>query len=172
MSLRYDSMDLGELGLGSGDSRVLDIDAVIDSFSAGGLGYRVVSEKIAVKLDVSRTLSGWVFRIRYVADVAGPCSRCLKEAPKQIHVDAREIDQPEEDEELTSPYVDNESLGISRWVNDALVLAMPSKILCKRDCLGLCSVCGADLNSADPEQHSHDEGGDSRWAKLKQYKFK
>ena len=172
MSLRYDSMDLGELGLGSGESRLLEVDAVIESFTAGGLGYKVASEKIAVKLDVSRTLSGWAFRIRYVVDVVGPCSRCLKEAPKQIDVDAREIDQPEEDEELTSPYVENESLGIQRWAHDALVLAMPSKILCKEDCLGLCTVCGADLNSADPEEHRHGEGGDSRWAKLKQYKFK
>lgn len=30
-----------------------------------------------------------------------------------------------------------------------ILLAMPSKILCKEDCRGLCSSCGADLNEGD-----------------------
>jgi uncharacterized protein len=51
-------------------------------------------------------------------------------------------------------------------VRDALMLALPARLLCREECLGLCPVCGADLNSADPEEHRHETGGDPRWSKL------
>jgi uncharacterized protein len=48
---------------------------------------------------------------------------------------------------------------------------MPAQIVCSDDCLGLCSVCGANLNEADPEEHRHAEQTDPRWAKLRDLKL-
>ena len=48
---------------------------------------------------------------------------------------------------------------------------MPAQIVCREDCLGLCSVCGANLNEADPEEHQHAGGTDPRWAKLRDLKL-
>ena len=65
-------------------------------------------------------------------------------------VDAREVDQPGDAEELHSPYLEGGLLDLAAWARDALVLAMPAQIVCREECLGLCSVCGANLNEADP----------------------
>ncbi len=57
-------------------------------------------------------------------------------------------------------------LDVSRWASDAVVLALPNKILCRPDCAGLCPVCGRDLNE---EPHEHEEEHvDPRWAALEQ----
>jgi uncharacterized protein len=57
------------------------------------------------------------------------------------------------------------------WVRDALLLALPTRLLCRDDCRGICSVCGADLNSADPDEHRHESIGDPRWEKLRELKL-
>ena len=60
--------------------------------------------------------------------------------------------------------LENDQLDLSAWARDALVLALPDKILCRPDCAGLCPVCGRDLN-VEPHEHE-DEQPDSRWAAL------
>ena len=87
-------------------------------------------------------------------------------------IDAREVDQPATgDDELRSPYVSDGELDVEHWANDALVLALPEKPLCRADCAGLCGVCGESLNDADPEAHRHETGGDPRMAKLRDLKL-
>jgi uncharacterized protein len=93
--------------------------------------------------------------------------RCLEEAHKVIAVDAREIDQPGGGEELDSPYLEEERLDLTAWTRDALALALPSQIVCRADCLGLCPVCGENLNRAGPE-HRHEREPDPRWAALRE----
>jgi uncharacterized protein len=125
-----------------------------------------------VRLDVSRTSSGYALRLRYEAELSGPCVRCLEPARLELKVDAREVDQPSAgDEELRSPYVSEGRLELKRWANDALVLGLPSQPLCREDCAGLCAVCGESLNDADPEDHRHGGGGDPRMAKLRDLKL-
>ena len=71
---------------------------------------------------------------------------------------------PEGDEELESVYVTDNRLDLSAWSRDAVVLALPDKILCREDCAGLCPVCGKNLNR---EPHGHEgEETDPRWAGL------
>ena len=48
---------------------------------------------------------------------------------------------------MTTPYLTGELLDLDHWAQDALLLAMPLRVLCKEDCAGLCAICGADLNS-------------------------
>src|SRR5262249_10874566 len=117
------------------------------------------------------TSSGYALRLRFACELSGPCVRCLEDAETGIEIDAREVDQPSNDEELRSPYVEDGNLDAGRWANDALVLALPDQILCRPDCAGLGSVGGESLNDADPEAHRHERGGDPRMAKLRDVKF-
>jgi uncharacterized protein len=96
-------------------------------------------------------------------------------------VDVREVSQPadprthaggrgraqqrDEDDELSSPYVEHGVLDLRGWARDALALSVPSNLLCREDCAGLCPVCGANLNQAGPD-HGHEEEPDPRWAAL------
>jgi uncharacterized protein len=167
-----DSFDLGGLHLTSGEGRRLDLNVAIGSFRLSADEYDVVPPVVPVRLDISRTTGqGYALRLRFTADLEGPCMRCLEPAAPSFEVDAREISQPgEEAEELDSPYVEGGILDVAGWARDALALALPATLLCRADCAGLCSVCGVDLNEAGPEHH-HDPAPDSRWAKLSELQF-
>ena len=96
--------------------------------------------------------------------------RCLEPAAPSCSIDAREISQPGQGEELDSPYVEREVLDVGAWVRDSLALSLPEKLLCRADCAGLCPVCGADLNVAEPD-HGHEREPDPRWSKLSELRF-
>jgi uncharacterized protein len=136
------------------------------SLMLGGQRYLPVPEKVDAELVVSRAASGTVFELRFPVRLHGPCYRCLSDAVLDVSISAREYQatSPGESDELKTPYVANDQLDLSGWARDALMLALPDKILCREDCAGLCPVCGADLNV---QPHAHDdEQLDSRWAAL------
>ena len=138
---------------------------------SGGQAYAVVGDSVDARLDLSRTAAGYAVRMRFTAHVSGPCMRCLEEADVSVDVDAREVEQEgTEDEELRSPYIEDDQLDLASWAHDALALALPLQPLCRPDCKGLCPVCGASLNDADPDEHRHDPAPDPRWAKLRELK--
>ncbi|HZC12983.1 MAG TPA: DUF177 domain-containing protein, partial [Thermoleophilaceae bacterium] len=116
------------------------------------------------------TTSGYSLRLRASVPLEGPCMRCLEGAGREIAIDAREVDQPGGGEELDSPYLEEEQLDVRAWARDALALALPTQIVCRDECLGLCSVCGENLNEAGPE-HTHEPEPDPRWAALRELKL-
>jgi uncharacterized protein len=170
MGARTDTFDIGRLGLSSGEGRRLDLDVPVAGFDFGGQGYRVPGGSVSATLDVSHTTTGYSMRLRFETPLEGPCMRCLEEAGRVVAVDAREVDQPGGGEELNSPYLEEEQLDMRAWARDALALALPTQIVCRDDCLGLCSVCGENLNEAGPD-HAHEPEPDPRWAALRELKL-
>jgi uncharacterized protein len=167
---RTDIFDIGRLGLSSGEGRRLDLEVAVDGFDFGGQRYSVPGGAVGATLDVSHTTTGYSLRLRFHAELEGPCMRCLEGAGHELDIDAREIDQPGGGEELESPYLDEEQLDLRSWARDALALALPAQIVCREDCLGLCSVCGENLNEAGPD-HAHEREPDPRWAALRELKL-
>jgi uncharacterized protein len=161
-----DNFDLGRLGLSSGEGRRLDLTVRVGGFEFGGQDYEVAASKVDATLDVAHTTSGYSLRLRYRAQLRGPCMRCLEAADSAVSVDAREVDQPGGGEELRSPYLDGDELDLRAWARDALALALPAQIVCREECLGLCAVCGENLNQAGPG-HRHEHAPDPRWAALR-----
>jgi DUF177 domain-containing protein len=171
MSLRTSTFDLGGLHLSAGEGRRLTLGAAFDPFVLGGERYPVEPHLIPTHLDVSRTnTGGYALRLRFDATITGPCMRCLEAAEPTFTIDAREVSQPGGGEELTSPYVEEQVLDLHAWARDALALALPTKLVCREDCAGLCAVCGESLNRATPD-HGHETGPDPRWAKLSEVRF-
>ena len=84
------------------------------------------------------------------AVIESPCARCLKptetileaELDEAFIRDLGEEREADDDQYMYSGHV----LELDEAVRTALLLEMPSRILCKEDCLGLCDQCGADLN--------------------------
>src|SRR5437660_9286106 len=171
MSLRTDSFDLGALRLTVGEGRRLELDVAIDPYQLADERYPVDPALVPVRLDISRTTgSGYALRLRFEATLAGPCMRCLESAAPVFEVDAREISQPGEGDELDSLYVEHGVVDLRRWARDALALALPTKLLCRPECAGLCPICGANLNDAGSD-HTHEREPDPRWAKLSEIRF-
>ncbi|HEX8741928.1 MAG TPA: DUF177 domain-containing protein [Thermoleophilaceae bacterium] len=170
MAPRTDVFDLATLQLSSGSGRRVDLQVQLDAFEFGGQSYAAQAELTPVVLDVARTVAGYALRLRFESTLDGPCVRCLEAAGVTVEVDDRQIDQPGEDEDLSSDYLDGDELDVHSWARDALALALPVQIVCRDDCRGLCPVCGEDLNRADPD-HAHEREPDSRWAKLSELRF-
>ena len=165
-------IDLARLSLSHGEGRRLDLPVRLEPLELAGQSYAISSESVPVRLDVSRPSSGYAFRLRFPLRIEGPCMRCLEGATLETEVEAREVaGDNTDDEELRSPYVEDDELDLGRWAHDAAVLAIPTQFLCRQDCAGLCPTCGESLNNANPADHNHDTTPDPRWAKLKELKL-
>ena len=125
-------------------------------------------------------VDGLIFTGRLVAPFVSECTRCLKPIDEDWPVDVTvffpyesgqdkangkggkskkddEIDiiAGEDESEDTYPLLENGAFAdIEAMIRDTLVESLPLQPLCRPDCRGLCSQCGADLNE-DPDHH-HD----------------
>jgi len=163
-----DSFELGSLRLSPGEARSVAVEVPVGELEFGGQAYSA-GGRCEARLDLSRTMSGYALRLRFEARLSGPCMRCLEDASEGVEVDAREVDQRGDAEELHSPYVEDGVVDLRGWARDALALALPTQIFCGPGCLGLCVVCGENLNR-DPG-HGHESEPDPRWAKLSELKL-
>jgi len=98
------------------------------------------------------------------------CDRCLMEFDQNFsesleilfHFAPQDMDTDEENVIHLSQ--DIKEIDIKPYIEETLIVSIPMKQICKPDCKGICSGCGADLNSEIcicPEK-----SGDSRWDKL------
>jgi uncharacterized protein len=169
---RTTTIDLARLSLAHGEGKRLELPVELEPFELGGQTYLANPSAPTVRLDLSRPSSGYAFRLRFPVHVEGPCMSCLEHAELSLEIEAREIDQAAtEDDELLSPYVSDDELDIGRWAHDATMLALPTRLLCREDCAGLCPTCGEPLNGADPADHEHEQPTDPRWSALKDLKL-
>ena len=136
--------DLGVDVLGVPEGSALELDLRLESVVEGVL--------------VSGTVTG---------TVAGECVRCLDPVSQHLTVEVQELwtrgEPADAEDEL--PRLDGDLLDLEPVLRDAVVLALPLRPLCRDDCPGLCSECGAHL--ADDPGHGH-EVADPRWATLQQ----
>ncbi|MBI4944577.1 MAG: DUF177 domain-containing protein [Actinobacteria bacterium] len=99
----------------------------------------------------------------------GECVRCLGDVDQEIEVDLQELyvypgRSPEgSDDEDELRELQDDLIDLEPALRDAVVLALPFQPVCREDCPGLCSECGARL--ADDPDHHH-ESTDPRWAAL------
>ncbi|HSB27219.1 MAG TPA: DUF177 domain-containing protein [Pyrinomonadaceae bacterium] len=137
-----------------------------------------------VTLCGSTSVAGTVRRVGSEAFVDGhldscvevACDRCLK--PIEVPVssdfsleyitggDYEESQTAELTDEVMSVSVfDGETIDLDEIVEEQILLAVPTRSLCKADCLGICPKCGADRNLGDCG--CEDENIDPRWSALK-----
>jgi uncharacterized protein len=165
-------VDLSSLHLSPGEGKRIELPVELAPFELGGQTYLANPARPQVRLEASRHSGGFAFKLNFAVHIEGPCVRCLEPASLDLEVEAREIDQiSAEDSELRSPYVSEDDLDIGRWAHDAVILALPTQILCREDCLGLCPGCGEPLNDADLADHEHEKPIDPRWSALRDLKL-
>jgi uncharacterized protein len=159
-------VDLRTIRIRSGEQYRATREVELDPVELGGQHYVPVPERPEAELTLSRTTSGLLLELELEAALVGPCFRCLTETRVRSGIRGREYQasDPSADEELSTPYIADDRLDLSAWARDAIVLALPDKILCRDDCAGLCAVCGKDLN-VGPHEHE-EEVADPRWAAL------
>lgn len=93
------------------------------------------------------------------------CDRCLQPLHRSFqaqfsHVLAADLNDEDNDDFIL---VEDMHFNVDELLREDILLALPTKILCKRDCKGLCPMCGVNLN----EQSCNCKPPvDPRWAAL------
>ena len=131
------NIDLSKLLQIDGGKKEYSLDNVISKINVEDVDHKV--EQIGpMILDISN-LGDQVLEITYsgAADVIIPCSRCLEPVRYNVKFeDKRKVDmkQPEEERDDDAFFMDE------------ILLRWPIRVLCREDCKGICSRCGANLN--------------------------
>ena len=93
------------------------------------------------------------------------CDRCAEDIKPEFTVDVEHglvasLNHEDNDDYIL---VEDMKLDIEQLTLEDIYLALPGKFLCKEDCKGLCSQCGANLNESSC---NCEKPIDPRWAAL------
>ncbi len=82
------------------------------------------------------------------AVVLALCDRCAADVRLPMNVPVNHVLVTSLNDEDNDELILLESMrfDLDAMVREDFILALPSKILCRNDCRGLCGVCGANLN--------------------------
>lgn len=123
---------------------------------------------VDVDVHLESVIDGILVRGDVGFDVAVDCARCLTPVEEHVDVDVAEMYHRPDHEDVEEGYeITEQQIDLSTLLRDAVVMALPVRVLCTDDCQGLCPVCGADRNQEDCG-HEPGQDVDPRWAKLAQ----
>lgn len=119
-------------------SRAIEIDKTVPMEAIGLTSEEIdLRSPISVKARVERVDDQVIAHAKVKADFGYMCSRCLED----FH-EVQELDY-DFDFEVTP---DLEYIDLGEEIRQEMILANPSRILCKDDCKGICLGCGVNLN--------------------------
>ena len=122
---------------------------VSDDFFSAVQGPEIKQGLLDVALRVKQTSDAYKLEFRLKGEVKVTCDRCLKETVQDFsyheeHTVVRRVESEEEEENYVIAQA--ESIDAEEIALTDLLLELPSKMLCREDCKGLCSTCGKNLN--------------------------
>ena len=130
-------------------------------------------QRVRGTVELLRTDGGVWVSAELDTEAASTCSRCLEKYSQSIHVIVEEeffspagsptvsgLDVGEESFRIDHNHI----LDLGEPVRQYVALSAPMKLLCRRDCKGICLSCGANLNETSCQ--CDDAKRDSRWGPL------
>lgn len=76
-----------------------------------------------------------------------PCDRCCEETEQQITLNIKRVfvtqEENENDDYILVPLL---KFNVDEFLRSEIILNLPTLHLCSPDCLGICPVCGKNLN--------------------------
>jgi DUF177 domain-containing protein len=131
------------------------------------------------ELHLQATRDGGKVRLvgKVCASVSFDCDRCLK--PLTIFVEqgfdltyvppgGLEEEKELADGDLQVAFYTDQVIDVDDLVREQTELAVPMSRLCRKECRGLCPLCGANLNDRDCKCNPEDL--DPRWSTLSELK--
>ena len=114
-----------------------------------------LSAPVAVDLSYYRSGMDVVFGGELEARAEATCARCAEQFDTKCGRSFRfvlapkAVGEPDSDlraEDLEFSFYEGEEIDLSPLIREQVLLALPTRPLCKEDCRGLCPQCGANLN--------------------------
>ncbi len=73
------------------------------------------------------------------------------------------------EDEMSVSVFDGKAIDVDEIVKEQILLAVPTRMLCREDCKGICPECGIDRNTGECSCVAEDI--DPRWAALEELKI-
>jgi uncharacterized protein len=130
-----------------------------DCWRPKGVNERVMdlNSPLIVNARIFRTGDKYVLDGDLEGSIQVMCDRCLEYYQRDVRTDFRlflvrspdrekaEIELLEEDMEVD--FIRDEEIDLDEIIQEQLYLSLPIKSLCMEECLGLCPICGHNLNN-------------------------
>jgi uncharacterized protein len=76
----------------------------------------------------------------------GECTRCLEDTEKEF---IAEFSESVDADDAEGYPLKNDTIDLTKIVDDLVMMNIPVNFLCKEDCKGLCAGCGTNLNQSE-----------------------
>ena len=152
-------IDVAALLADPGSRKRVPVEAAVE----WGLELSDVGPSVTADLTLESVSLGIVARGQLVTRATHRCHRCLVEWEEPLEVDVLETFGIDEGEDFP---IEHELIDLEPALRDAVLLELPLSPTCRPDCLGLCSTCGADLNTGSCP--GHEEENESPFAVLRE----
>lgn len=145
-------IDLSKILTHEGKKQTVELELAGEKFSCR-LGTFSYAEKHPVSLTILHK-ENQLLKIEGTGEVSVwiPCSRCLEPVKVDFDIDIdEEVDMKLSDQERIealdeSNYIHGRELDTDELLHNEILIKWPMQVLCKEDCKGICSRCGANLN--------------------------
>ncbi len=153
-----------------GSEEPISLDCTADLSHVDIRGEKPFPEPVKVKGSAFSRAGMVVLSLNLSWQICLPCDRCLtplslNQQADMEHIAVRSLQSQDSDSDEYI-LVPDAKLDMDELVCSDLLLSLPAQVLCKKDCKGLCPVCGADKNYESCSCGK--ETGDPRLAKLKE----
>ncbi len=142
-------LDLKPLFAGSRDFLSVEFEMDLSEFEF--LGVKPLPSPVAISGKIVSRAGIVESDLNCKVEYVGVCDRCLKETVKSYTVNIGRVIvvslENEENDDIA--VVPDMQLDLEDFCYPDIVMSLPTKLLCKDSCKGLCSVCGKNLNEGD-----------------------
>jgi uncharacterized protein len=130
----------------------LDLDFEVSKERLDEVKHVVFASPVKVTGSIENHAGVVIMDMQIAFSLLVTCDRCLKETVQDFsyheeHTVVRRLES--EDEEENYVIAQAESIDAEEIALTDLLLELPTKMLCREDCKGLCPVCGCDRNEVD-----------------------
>lgn len=142
-------LDLKPVFINEGEIRKLETE--FDFSEVDVFGVHPLQQPVRVHGVVENRAGVVTLSVTCEAVYDAPCDRCGAPAREamQVEIFRTLVSQLENDENEEFLLLPDMQLDLRALCYTEVVLRLPTKHLCREDCKGLCSRCGADLNQGD-----------------------
>lgn len=140
-----------------------------------------LADPLAVDVTFYRAGEDLYFHGNLATNLKASCARCLKDYPVPLETPFQFIlvpehnrdqdvdaDQELEADDLALSFFTGPEIDLEPLCSEQAILALPTRALCREDCLGLCAICGGDKNAK--ACGCDGRAPDPRWAALRDWK--
>ncbi len=134
---------------------------------------------IQIKIKIYKAGDKYVLEGDMVGGLQVQCDRCLEPYHRELksafrvflalplpETDQTEVELVEGDLEVD--FIKGEEVDLDEIIREQIYLSLSMKSLCSESCLGLCPICGSNLNTGDCQCHR--KPGHPGFSKLKNLK--